>query len=95
MAISMFGKHRVYIQSPDGETHEVTGHMTNMSLSQRYNGLTELELTITGDGVQHYLSGEIKERKATQEWCCDFCGRVNQRKDEYCKSCGAVRSFTV
>ena len=35
----------------------------------------------------------VHERSSTHEWRCSYCHRPNQRRDEICKSCGAVRSF--
>ena len=36
---------------------------------------------------------DIKNESNASEWQCPYCQRPNKRKDETCKSCGAVRPF--
>lgn len=56
----------------------------------------EINLRTTGNPLwikkEDYKKRVVKRQKSC-EWRCDFCGRPNQKADETCKGCGAVRSF--
>lgn len=86
--------YRVYIEDSDGNLVEVTGIMRSMELSNDYYSLPVLTLSLSA--TQEILTTQYQdviERKHTTEWQCTYCQRVNQRADEVCKSCGAVRSI--
>lgn len=57
-------------------------------------GPVEIEMSLEFRGCQMtYSPMDLFAKRTAQEWKCDYCGRPNQRRDETCKSCGAVRSF--
>jgi rubrerythrin len=57
-------------------------------------GVRDIAMSLELVGCQTiYSSGMVEQKRNSPEWRCDYCGRPNQREDETCKSCGAVRSI--
>jgi len=93
MAISVGEKVKIYVQTGD-RVLDLTGLITSYTFT-----------SIVDDAVTFEFSGfclespfwstakEIIPDVTVQEWKCPYCKRPNRRKDETCKSCGAVRPF--
>src|SRR3990167_1693509 len=100
---------KVIIESPDGKIFEgqaytlsISQEMLDVSIYGNLHksfiptGRTSLDMEIIGPlnwiSKSHWQE-TVEERRSESEWQCGYCGRPNQRQDETCKSCGAVRSF--
>lgn len=65
-----------------------------VSASAAYSRNATIE--ISGDFFQYTREAwdrVLEARRSSREWLCPYCGRPNNRNDETCKSCSAVRSF--
>ncbi len=89
-------RYKVYVESEHGDLFEMTNVLSSISF-MGCEGIIRTTIDFIGDGVpglyRQVDRKEIKERISASEWKCDYCGRVNKKHDETCKSCGAVRSF--
>ena len=98
MAQIVGNRFKVYIEDQQGRVMEVPAIAASVSMNMEYGDFirTRIELDAIGDVTWTSTDnwrGSIREKSIAPEWKCDYCGRPNQRKDEICKSCGAVRSF--
>ena len=90
---------KVYIERDDGAILETPGIIVSMELGSDSGDIsTRFRMETVGLGMPVWSSpgdwrSSLNKRHTAAEWLCDFCGRPNQRADETCKSCGAVRSF--
>lgn len=98
MAVMAGNKCRVWVETPNGEVMEVAAFCAEISVSMSYEGLvqTHLEFDSFDSAIwtdRESFHAKLSARKDAPEWKCGYCGRPNQKHDETCKSCGAVRSF--
>ena len=77
----------------DIDFHEVLGSAAVIPVHRRSN--YEIHLVGIGEMTTSYQEtvDTLRELRSAMEWSCVYCGRPNQRIDEICKSCGAVRWF--
>jgi hypothetical protein len=97
----MDGVAKLTLEFPDGRVYEMDAIATDINYScdvlfDGVRGREEVEIICRGAGAMisrnEYVE-EIKAKRVSSEWECSFCHRPNQRSDEICKSCGAVRPF--
>ncbi len=99
MVMAIGNKCKVYLETPQGAMIEVPAISYSLSYRSPWgDGPTEVEMSFKALGDVTWLDQAawektVEERHSAKEWKCDYCGRPNDRKDETCKSCGAVRSF--
>ena len=99
-AVSVGNKYRVYLEDDSGNITELDAYAVSLSVTQSYmfygdpefRGPHEYEINLRGVG-ELVTRQSVLERRTLKEWKCTYCNRPNQRADETCKSCGAVRSF--
>lgn len=104
MAIAVGQPYKVYFESSEGTLMEMSAQAVTINYyhdTLPYWGSdsatkdyfpTGFSIELRGYGRPITREG-IMERRTAPEWACSYCGRPNQRADETCKSCGAVRSF--
>lgn len=91
MGIGVGERINVFVETADGKVYDLESMATSVEIRYSYDSVTEF--TIHGVCTKAILSAQAKDMRTAREWKCTFCGRPNQRADETCKSCGAVRSF--
>ena len=92
--VIMGNKYKFYIEESNGTLYELTSFIESMMVEVPFDGCTRTTIEMISDEpMKMTVHEEMKNKWKAPEWQCSFCGRPNERKDETCKSCGAVRSF--
>jgi len=89
---------KVLMQTADGIVHDISGYVSEFSITQNIDGMTYVDTRIVGSGgYNRFLSdeweSEVSEKKSKKEWECDWCHSPNVWRDRHCTQCGGIRSF--
>ena len=97
MAINFVEQFKVYLEKNDGTVLAAPVSVAEISITSSFDGDVQTEIRLVSHEAVEWMYGKdlfnLEVPQTNHEWKCTWCGRVNQRKDEVCKSCGGSRSF--
>lgn len=90
-------KYKVYIETNLGQVLELDTLSVQMDVNGSFYEPVTSELRLKVLGVPNWQSSKVfrenKNDHTENEWKCTWCGRINNRRDEVCKSCSGTRSI--
>lgn len=96
---------KLYIETRDGQLREITGFVSEFSVTVEDSSQITTDLRIIGYDPVTFSSADriaarIQQFNSAGEWKCDYCGHINPKSARNCGGdemhslgCGAARSF--